>query len=181
MSADSILDAIHLSYDDILASLESNALVPGLSKMLRGLSARLKDGHGEVGDSRKDLDLYIAVARALLDGTNPQLVAGGDETTAKAIVAAAKAAVGLMQVNLFGTPRVEDFSQFKPRGHYEGRRVLERYFRAIIWLGRVDLRLNQSTSRTKARCSVDVRPMRPLRSTTCSSPTHSTCLSKSTP
>jgi hypothetical protein len=39
-----------------------------------------------------------------------------------------------------------DFSQFKPRGHYnkviwtqEGERTLENYFRAMMWLGRIGL------------------------------------------
>ena len=35
----------------------------------------------------------------------------------------------------------EDFSQFKPRGHYTENPELQGYFRALIWLGRVDLRL----------------------------------------
>lgn len=34
-----------------------------------------------------------------------------------------------------------DFSQFKPRGHYEDSEELQRYFRATMWLGRTDFRL----------------------------------------
>ncbi|MCB1099968.1 MAG: DUF3160 domain-containing protein [Verrucomicrobiae bacterium] len=34
-----------------------------------------------------------------------------------------------------------DFSQFIPRGHYAESVELERYFRAMMWLGRVDFRL----------------------------------------
>ena len=39
--------------------------------------------------------------------------------------------------------RYVDFSQFKPRGHYAGDSTLEAYFRAMIWLGRTDLRFLQ--------------------------------------
>src|SRR5262249_44054871 len=34
-----------------------------------------------------------------------------------------------------------DFSQFKPRGHYERSEELQRYFRAMMWCGRIDLRV----------------------------------------
>ncbi len=42
------------------------------------------------------------------------------------------------------TRRTFDFSQFKPRGHYTAEPSLEQYFRAMIWLGRVDLRLMET-------------------------------------
>src|SRR5690606_9418788 len=34
-----------------------------------------------------------------------------------------------------------DASQFTPRGHYEDEEDLQNYFRAMMWLGRIDLRL----------------------------------------
>jgi hypothetical protein len=44
---------------------------------------------------------------------------------------------------LFGSAREVDFSQFEPRGHYANENLpeLARYFRAMMWLGRMDLRL----------------------------------------
>jgi hypothetical protein len=39
-----------------------------------------------------------------------------------------------------------DFSQFKPRGHYTDSLELVRYFRAMMWLGRVDFRLTPGNS-----------------------------------
>lgn len=141
ITADSVLEAVHKSYDEILKAVESQALVGALRDMLSGLTERLKSGHGAVGSSRADLDLYLAVARALLDDRGPLPVAGGNQTLAAEIVAKAKAASGLVKFDFFGEPRTEDFSQFKPRGHYEGDVTLERYFRTMIWLGRLDMRL----------------------------------------
>jgi hypothetical protein len=40
---------------------------------------------------------------------------------------------------LFGVKTLYDFSQMEPRGHYEDDPVLQRYFRAMIWLGRTDM------------------------------------------
>ena len=31
----------------------------------------------------------------------------------------------------------EDFSQYQPRSYYEGNPLLEAYFRAVMWLGRI--------------------------------------------
>ena len=47
----------------------------------------------------------------------------------------------MAQVGLFGECRIVDFSQFKVRGHYEESVSLGRYFQAMMWLGRIDLRV----------------------------------------
>jgi hypothetical protein len=47
----------------------------------------------------------------------------------------------LQEFKLFGRERKMDFSQFKPRGHYEKSEALKKYFRAMMWCGRVDLRV----------------------------------------
>jgi hypothetical protein len=62
------------------------------------------------------------------------------------------AASGMSSRSVFGSPRDVDFSQFKPRGHYEDppegspearatARPLSRYFRSVMWLGRIDARI----------------------------------------
>ncbi len=38
-----------------------------------------------------------------------------------------------------------DYSQFKPRGYYEGDEVLERYFRAMMWYGQVNFAQSEDT------------------------------------
>ena len=42
----------------------------------------------------------------------------------------------------------EDYSQYKPRGHYTYNETLERYFRALMWLGRATF-LNRSDQSTR--------------------------------
>ena len=81
------------------------------------------------------------MALCLLQGASAPPVAGGDDATISSLVAKATAASGIDSVHLFGTDRDEDFSQFAPRGHYADDETLQKYFRAMIWLGRVDLRL----------------------------------------
>lgn len=44
-------------------------------------------------------------------------------------------------LTLFGKERDIDFSQMKPRGHYAKTEELKRYFRGMMWLGRIDMKI----------------------------------------
>ncbi|WP_437957315.1 DUF3160 domain-containing protein [Sorangium sp. So ce119] len=144
VSADSILYAVHRSYESILTALEYASLAPELGTMLKEMRARLAEGAGgEFGaEARADADLFTAVALALLDGAPVAPVAGADAATIDELVAGAQAHQGMGKVRLFGADRLMDFSQFEPRGHYAdpARPLLARYFRSMMWLGRVDFR-----------------------------------------
>ena len=137
VSADSILEAVHRSYDDILQSIETSSLSSAVSSMLDGAYGAL--AAMPAGDTRRDLDLYLSVARSLLTRSQMRPTLGGDAAIFDAIMAAATAASGVVTVPLFGTERAEDFSQFTPRGHYVDS-GLEGYFKAMMWLGRTDFR-----------------------------------------
>ncbi len=142
VSADAILDAVHRSFDALLMDTERSMLRPELDALLGNMRARLAKGaaRGFSRQARAGVDEYLAIALALLNGKPPELIAGGDRAEADRIVRQAMAASGRGDATLFGSPRTLDFSQFKPRGHYE-RTDLEGYFRAVIWLGRTDLRV----------------------------------------
>ena len=133
ISADSILDAVHRSYDTILASVEYSLLHGELLGLLTDLRAKL--ARQPESRMRSDLDIYLAVPEALL-GADSVIPAA-----ARALVTQAEMATGTATIKLFGVDRMEDFSQFKPRGHYTRSLPLQQYFRAMIWLGRLDFRL----------------------------------------
>jgi hypothetical protein len=65
----------------------------------------------------------------------------GSADDANELYELATAAEGLDEVLFLGVLRDIDFSQFEPRGHYTNSDELTRYFRAMTWLGLVDLRL----------------------------------------
>jgi hypothetical protein len=148
ISADSILDAIHRSYEDILKSLELELLSTELSDLLAGMRARLGSGVGaELGeDAVRDTDVFLTVAASLATGQLQQAGAGGDQALIEKLVKAAEAHEGWQQPTLFGVMRDEDFSQYEPRGHYADEPALQRYFRAMMWLGRIDFRLLETQS-----------------------------------
>ncbi|WP_437809047.1 DUF3160 domain-containing protein [Sorangium sp. So ce1078] len=142
VSADSILYAVHRSYDAILKAVELASLGPDLTKMLEEMRARLAAGAGgDLGaEARADADLFTAVALALLTDKAVAPVAGADAAKIDELVEGARAHQGMGAVRLFGADRLMDFSQFEPRGHYTDAPELERYFRSMMWLGRVDFR-----------------------------------------
>jgi len=82
------------------------------------------------------------VALSLL-GQNVSPVAGADPAAVADLLAKIAAAQGVETVSLFGDPRDVDFSQFTPRGHYTQSADQSRYFQAMMWLGRTDLRFLQ--------------------------------------
>jgi hypothetical protein len=139
VSADSVLDAVHRSFDDILAALERAVMVPELGALLTEMRARVS---GLSGQTAADAELYLAVAQGLLERRVPSdLAAGVQSADVEEFLDAATDAQGIINKTLFGVPRRMDFSQFKPRGHYEGDELLEPYFRAMMWLGRIDFRM----------------------------------------
>ncbi len=135
VSADSILHALHRSYDNILATVEYDYLLDTLKQLLGGIRANI--ACAAISDNSKhDLGLLLGVAAGLLDSQ-----ASGIDPEMQGLIDEATAASGMASVMLFGTTRDIDFSQFVPRGHYAGSTELEAYFRAMMWLGRVELRL----------------------------------------
>jgi hypothetical protein len=146
ISADSILEAVHRSYDAILEDLELEALRPELSALLGSMRERLQTDTSLPAGLRADVDLYLAVASALLDDTGARCVAGCSSSEAQHFVDLARAHAGEADVQIFGDARTEDFSQYEPRAHYADSPALGSYFRAMMWLGRVDMRLIETSS-----------------------------------
>lgn len=142
ISADAILDTIHRSYDDVLMVFESAVLAPSLTRLLSGMRTNLASGAARAlgPQAAADADLYLAVALGLLDNSAIPPVAGADPQVLASLRAAIATQQGMASMELFGSGRDIDLSQFKPRGHYT-RMGLSHYFQAMMWLGRIDLRL----------------------------------------
>jgi hypothetical protein len=141
ISADSVLEALHRSYDDILKAIELASLIPNLGSLLDGMRANLAGASALSSSARGDADFYLAVAKSLLSGSVASPVAGADAGLIRTFFDGATAATGMQEITIFGVHRKIDFSQFTPRGHYTDSEELGRYFRAMMWLGRIDFRL----------------------------------------
>ncbi len=139
ITADSLLYAWHSSYDKILTDIELDALAPAVDALLDDLRGELARSEAPP-EPRADLDVYLAVAQSFAKGAVQPPVAGGDPALIAAMFASGQAAEG-SAATLFGAPMTFDFSMLKPRGHYTFRPELQRYFRAMSWLGRAEIRI----------------------------------------
>ncbi|MCC7534647.1 MAG: DUF3160 domain-containing protein, partial [Deltaproteobacteria bacterium] len=141
VSADAILEGVHRSFDRILEDIETSSLVPKLDALLEGMRTELRRGTGALSEqTRADADLFLAVALGLLRGGAVETVAGAEDEQVRWLIGRATEASGAEDVAVMGLTRLVDFSQFTPRGHYTESDTLKQYFRAMIWLGRLDLR-----------------------------------------
>ncbi|MCP4109753.1 MAG: DUF3160 domain-containing protein [Desulfobacteraceae bacterium] len=144
VSADSILHAWHRSFDAMLEDLEESYLNIVLNHILTKMSDEIPKAWEQYGNTVlaqgiTDADYFLAVARSLLDGIQADTLLYQDARVAETLAAIENQK--LQEFSLFGRSRNIDFSQFKVRGHYEHSDLLEKYFKAMMWCGRIDLRV----------------------------------------
>jgi hypothetical protein len=146
ISADAILHAIHASYDAILKDAELNYLIPKLDSLLTALRQQLPAmsaayaSYPAMTPMLQDLDVYLTVAYALLNGSAAPAFSqdASTVTTLEGLISSQQWAL----YPLFSsTNRYIDFSQFTIRGHYTQSAILGKYFQSMIWLGRTELYL----------------------------------------
>jgi len=146
ISSDAILHAIHMSYSNILSTLEEEVLFNSLDTLLSSLHNQLGELDDTYGDSPimetslKDLDVYLSVPRILLGNNVDLYYASNQERVDTVLYFIDKES--LFRYPLFSkVPRDLDFSQFTVRGHYTQSEKLSKYFQAMMWLGRTELYL----------------------------------------
>jgi hypothetical protein len=139
VTSDAILHAFHKTYDRLLLELETLYLSPLLAEILRDGAAGVAQIRGSLGgdavvsQAADDVEFLFTVAQELLKGSTDHNV-----PKVREVLRAVEAGKPL-SVLFLGKPRDIDFSQFRPRGHYTKTVELQRYFRAMMWLGREDL------------------------------------------
>jgi hypothetical protein len=144
ITSDSILHAWHRSFDAVLEELETGYLSATLDLLLAAMhgalpAAKAEYGAGPLADSVRDADYFLTVARRLLTNWGHPTKFDQDKRVDETLTAIWRQQI--QEFVLFGRERNMDFSQFKPRGRYEKTGELTRYFKAMMWCGRTDLRV----------------------------------------
>ena len=142
ISTDLVLHALHLSYDAILMHTEEYALFGTLLELLAGLYAAYPElvaayeGDPRLDAALDDVDLYLTVAGSLLSDASwtPQRIS---VEARDAILEKIRREQADCLPLFSDTPRDIDFSQFTVRGHYTETPTLQKYFQAMMWLGRI--------------------------------------------
>jgi hypothetical protein len=145
VTSGSLLHVYHLMFDKILRTVESKQFTHLLRELTAAAIAQAEiDYNALVGTPSEDAALrtwaYFVVAGKLLDdrAVVPSAVADLVDVELRNIGAAA----GVEPSPVFpGLEFGEDYTQYTPRGHYTKTDVLQRYFRAMMWYGRMTFRL----------------------------------------
>jgi hypothetical protein len=142
LSADAMLHAWHFSYQRLLEEAEETQLSPALQNLLGAMQSQLLGvsallSNGPLAASVRDAEYLLGVASRLLNSSS----GFGDDFDLSRTLRAIESLQFESAFPMFGTVRAVDFSQFKVRGHYEKSDYLARYFRAMMWLARADLRI----------------------------------------
>lgn len=142
VTTDGLLHSLHLVFDNTLQFLEKDELYYRLSEVVsRSYTAAAQQmdeaAGGELEAAARGAAVYYGVALGLLDdAAYDEMVAEAVKAEGDALIETIHSAQGVGQIPFL--PRYdEDFSQYIVRGHYAGDDVLERYFRAMSWLGRI--------------------------------------------
>lgn len=138
VTIDSMTHTYHLYFARLMKNTERDYLLPALTRlsktMLEKSSAQLRAVRGTEWEEAAGLNtVFFGVASALLDagGDIPAELRGRVEEQLSHVRQANASAYSF-------TGALEDFSQYAPRGYYEGDAQLEKYFRAMMWYGRVN-------------------------------------------
>ncbi len=137
------LPRLHVTFDDLLAAVEKEALSPVMSKLMAAVSDQMAVYAAEntAPNLQSDLILaqnYLAVARKLFDSS-----LNLDSATENAISAqlAQIAAMDGKHESALIPGLTDDYGAYRPVGHYAGDPLLEHYFQGMTWLGRVAFQL----------------------------------------
>lgn len=143
VTTDAVLNAYHTIFDTTLQYLEETSFLPRAVAMSEALQAAASDQVNTATDPAvKEAALaneaYFAVGNSLLKDatTAPERVR--DQVEAE--LALINGAAGIDTSPILGY--LEDYSQYKPRGHYTRSEELKRYFKAMMWYGHTAFWIN---------------------------------------
>ncbi len=142
VTTDSLLHVYHILYDYTLRIIESREFFNDLENlnadMLKQSISQLESAKTAFAKSAAQKNIaFFSVASVLL---NPKVTV---PSIVKDIVNAELSLIdnhaGFSESPIFGYE--EDYSQYVPRGHYTRSEKLERFFRSMMWYGRISFRI----------------------------------------
>lgn len=141
VTTDAMLHSFHILYDYALRLTEKQYLIDDLATlnaaMLAAAEADYATTSGSVQAAAWQNLAFFAVATKLL--TPEAEVPTPVREVVQQELALIEAHAGFEDSPIFGYK--EDYSQYQPRGHYTRNQAFERYFRTMMWYGRMAFHL----------------------------------------
>jgi hypothetical protein len=141
VTTDATLHSFHVLYDYCLRYAEKERFIADIQALNQVLldeaQFQYSQATGKTKEAAKRNWAYFTVAARLLDPN--ALIADEVKDLVEGELALIEAHSGFAPSPIFGY--TEDYSQYVPRGHYTRNEDFERYFRAMMWYGRMAFRL----------------------------------------
>jgi len=141
VTADTLLHLYHLQFDETLKGIEEREFHPQMvefSEAMLALSEKQFDGFdGDLKEAaRRNLGFFAVGLGCLKPGA---AVPAPVRSEVRAELALIEAHAGWSESPIFVYK--EDYSQYVPRGHYTRSETLKRYFKGLMWYGRLSMLL----------------------------------------
>ena len=151
VTMDSLFHAVFKAHESLMVHVERDLLMPRLRRLLIELRRTFASTTTPLPpEIHRDLDLYLTVAISLLVGKTQSALSAEVHPDVESTLERIKDAQGLFPVDLLGRTRMVDFSQYQPRGYYALYDELVPYFKAFLWLSRLEFNLVSRSSRSSA-------------------------------
>jgi hypothetical protein len=141
VTTDALLHTHHVLYDYALRLAEIQHFVTDLKGLNATMLAAAQEQYANAPEPVKEAArrnvAFFAVASILLEPETAAPPEVADLVDAE--LALIDAHSGFARSPIFEFP--EDYSQYVPRGHYTRNETFERYFRSMMWYGRIGFRL----------------------------------------
>jgi hypothetical protein len=145
VTSDSVLHLYHIQFDETLREIEEKEFYPDLVALTKTFQDEMKKRYDSASGPEREAFkkglAYFTVGRKLLEPQSPvpPEVADWVEWELKKIDEHA----GFSDFMEARTKAIfaysEDYSQYVPRGHYTRSEELKRYFKAMMWYGRMTM------------------------------------------
>ncbi len=160
ITTDSMFHVYHLVFDKMLRDLETKSFIP----ILNDLTATMVKASLDQYNQLKGTELEKLAARNLAYFAVASNLLGTSVTLPADIQQLVDAELALINEHTQTTPSpiwymgdeaqdeilIEDYSQYTPRGHYTRSEELQKYFKAMMWYGRMTYRLKNSSETKRA-------------------------------
>lgn len=155
VTADSILHTYHLYFDYLMKDIEKSKLYEKIESLTKKCVKDAEDVYNKCKGTSYEKEArvvlgYFSVPMLVFNSSfqvNPDVKEAVDHTYTN-IMNHSDIAMNYIFNEIYDPDGItkdlnynsyfaEDFSQYKPRGHYDGDTKLENYFRVFMWYGRV--------------------------------------------
>ncbi len=160
ITTDSVLHIYHLLFDKLLRDLETRQFIPILEEMTMAMISQCESQLLEAQGTdlqlpaERNLAVFATAARLLgLEYQAPPDVESLVQAEYDLIMAHEGAEVSPIWDREDLEPAeklIEDYTQYIPRGHYTRSEELERYFRTMMYMGRMTYRLKDPVETQRA-------------------------------